>query len=65
MKVEVNLEVCSGHARCQVKGPEIYGTDDVLGKCVILVKDIPPELEHAARLGAKVCPERAIAVIDD
>jgi ferredoxin len=65
MKATVDLNVCTGHARCQVKCPEVYGTDDVLGKCVILLSDIPKELEAGAVLGAKSCPERAIKIIRD
>ena len=65
MKVLVDLEVCSGHARCAAKCPEVYGTDEIFGKCVILLEDIPDELQKGAVLGARSCPERAIKVIDD
>lgn len=62
MKVSVDLELCTGHARCQVKCPEVYGTDDILGKCVILMETVPEELQDKARRGARACPERAITV---
>jgi ferredoxin len=65
MRVEVDLSICSGHARCQARSPEIYSTDDTLGKCIILLPEIPEELKESAIRGARSCPERAIKIIDD
>ena len=64
MKVAVNWKVCSGHAHCQERCPEVFGTDDKWGKCVILVKEVPPGLEEKARLAVKNCPEGALSVSD-
>ena len=65
MKVSVNLDLCVGHARCQDKCPEVYGTDTALGKCQILLPDVPDHLKEGARLGALNCPEGAITVQED
>ena len=62
MKVRVNLNVCSGHAHCEEKCPEVFGTDDTLGKCVILQEVVPPELEEKARNAVRNCPEGALSV---
>lgn len=60
MKVYVNLRVCQGHARCADVCPEVFSTDAVEGKCVILQQEVPPELEERAVLAVKNCPEGAL-----
>ncbi len=65
MKVEVMPDVCQGHARCQARCPEVFGTDEVEGKCVILMPEVPPELEAKARLAVKNCPEGALVISSD
>ena len=64
MRVTVDLDKCVGHARCQEFCPEVYGTDEVLGKCQILVDEVPEELKDRARLGARNCPEAAIRIVE-
>jgi len=62
MKVSVDNNLCSGHARCHANAPEVYDLDDD-GYCNIgQNKEVPPELEAAAVKGANACPERAITV---
>ena len=61
MKVSLDKDKCSGHARCAVFGPDIYTLDDD-GYCSISVVDVPAGLEQQARAGAANCPERAIVI---
>ncbi len=62
MRVVVNLEVCNGHGRCYVLGPDVFASDD-FGHCEILSKEITdPEHVRQAQLGAENCPERAISI---
>jgi ferredoxin len=53
--------MCVGHGRCYSLAPEVFAPDDE-GHCEILVEDLPPELEHQARIGEANCPERAITL---
>ena len=62
MRVDVIHSVCQGHARCQERCPEVFGTDEVEGKCVILMHEVPPSLEASARLAVKNCPEGALVI---
>lgn len=64
MKVFVDRNVCTGHARCMDFCPEVYGSDE-LGYCVIAKAEVPPEHEEAAARGAANCPEGAIRIIED
>jgi ferredoxin len=66
MKVKIDGELCTGHGRCCAVAPQFYRLDDngynaERGKTL----EVPPELQAAARLGAKKCPERAISVLED
>ncbi|MCG3169024.1 MAG: hypothetical protein CALGDGBN_00535 [Pseudomonadales bacterium] len=64
MKVDVVIDLCQGHARCQDRCPEVFGTDEIEGKCVILQPDVPAGLEQKARLAVRNCPEGALIILD-
>lgn len=61
MRVRVDVERCTGHARCAAFAPDVYVLDD-LGYNVTPETDVPPGSEEAARKGALACPERAIEI---
>ena len=66
MKAKIDGELCSGHGRCGALAASVYTLDDngynaERGKTIL----IKPGSEGAARLGAEVCPERAITLIED
>lgn len=63
MRVQVDTERCSGHARCASFAPEVYVLDE-LGYNVTPLVDVPPDQEDAARKGALACPEQAITVLE-
>jgi len=65
VKVKIDENLCSGHGRCWVTAKEFYkldanGYNAERGQLV----PVPKELEAAARLGARKCPERAITIIE-
>jgi ferredoxin len=61
MRVAVDADRCEGHARCWSICPEVFELDDE-GHAVVVVEEVPPELEERARDAATNCPERAITV---
>ena len=61
MRLRLDEEKCTGHGRCYVLGPDVFGEDDA-GHCVLRVVDVPPDLADQARLGEQNCPEGAIAI---
>ena len=63
MKVTRDPDLCSGHGRCYVLAPEVYGSDDE-GYGTVLSEEVPPGLEEQARIGALNCPERAITITE-
>ncbi|WDF74323.1 ferredoxin [Novosphingobium sp. KACC 22771] len=65
MKVHVNLSLCQGHARCEEICPEVFATDTVEGKCLILKDIVPDDLLEKARLVVRNCPEGALRLSRD
>ncbi|HVW42068.1 MAG TPA: ferredoxin [Amycolatopsis sp.] len=62
MKVSVDFDKCSGHARCNAVAPHVFTLDDD-GYCNIgKDKPVPADLENEAREGEAACPERAITI---
>jgi ferredoxin len=64
VRIRVDPEQCTGHALCQLHGPDVYVLDD-LGYNTTGNRVVPPELWEQARKGALACPEGAIAIEDD
>lgn len=66
MKVFVDSERCTGHARCHALAGAFYDIDDE-GYSSLRTQgevEVPPDMEALARLGAEACPERAISLIE-
>ncbi|GAA4009028.1 ferredoxin [Streptomyces sp. NBC_01352] len=61
MKITIDTQLCSGHARCAATAPELFELDDS-GYAVPLDGEVPAGREKEAREGAWACPERAITV---
>jgi ferredoxin len=61
MKIRIDAELCTGHARCNVVAPEVYSLDED-GYNLLRGQEYecPAGLEEAARLGAANCPEHSI-----
>jgi ferredoxin len=64
MKVRVDTQVCAGFGVCLGICPEVFELHDD-GYAVVLVSDVPPELEGAVRQAFNQCPARAISLSDD
>lgn len=62
MRVIANHTLCQGHARCEDLCPEVFATDAVEGKVVIVQEDVPAGLENKVRLAVRNCPEGALRV---
>lgn len=64
MKVRVDPEVCAGFGICVGLCPEVFELHGD-GYAVVLVGEVPPELEDAVRRAASQCPSNAISISDD
>lgn len=61
MKVQVDPQLCQGHARCWDICPEVFTIDDD-GYSSVSEAEIASALETKVREAANNCPERAITV---
>jgi ferredoxin len=61
MKVRVDPEICAGFGICVGVCPEVFALHDD-GYAVVLVDDVPPELQDLVQRAASQCPSRAISV---
>jgi ferredoxin len=59
--VRVDADLCVGHGRCYVLGPDVFGADE-FGHCIVLEEQVDAALESQARMGAENCPEQAITI---
>jgi ferredoxin len=63
MKVHLDAGICAGFGVCLGLCPEVFELHDD-GYAVVLVSEVPPELEDAVRKAASQCPSNAISVSD-
>jgi ferredoxin len=64
MRLVIDEAKCEGHARCVARASELFDVDDE-GQSFLLVDEVSPELESAARSAIDACPERAISTSQD
>jgi len=58
MHVQVDPDLCTGHALCHLHGPDVYALDEFGYNTTS--RDVPTALREQARRGAVACPEGAI-----
>ncbi len=61
MKAFIDLNKCSGHARCYAADQDLFQIDDS-GYALRPEFEVPAGAEDVAREGAAACPERAITL---
>ena len=61
MKATVDADLCAGFAHCWALCPEVFQLTDT-GYAVVIVAEIPPELEDRVRTAAQNCPTSAITL---
>ncbi|HVL00794.1 MAG TPA: ferredoxin [Dongiaceae bacterium] len=64
MKVRVDSELCAGFGVCLGLAPEVFELHDD-GYAIVLVSEVPPELEDAVREAVSQCPANAISLSED
>jgi ferredoxin len=63
VRVRAHPGLCEGWGNCHRFAPAVYPLD-ADGYLDLHLLDVPADLADAARLGAQVCPARAITVIE-
>lgn len=64
MRIEVDLDLCQGHAMCQLEAPAVFRVLPK-GQVTVLAAE-PAEGERAAVLAAvRYCPTQALRLVED
>ena len=63
MKLKIDGGLCTGHGRCYSIAPDVYTPDDDgFSDNRDVEREVLPEHEESARIGARSCPEGAIVL---
>ena len=66
MKVQVDLGRCQGHGHCWgIESPAVFAPLDDDGHARVLVDEVPEDQEDEVLRAERLCPERAITVVED
>jgi ferredoxin len=63
MKLQVDRQLCSGHARCNTVSDELFPLDDDGYSALVKTEDVPSGQENLARQGVGLCPEGALRIL--
>ena len=65
MRVVVDLELCQGHAMCEIEAPEIFRVVDRPGdypRVEVILEDPPEALRDRLEAAVRYCPSRVISI---
>ena len=64
MRVRADLDLCQGHAMCEVEAPEVF-TVPKRGKVTVLTEHPPAGLRADVARAVRYCPTQALRLDDD
>jgi len=64
MHIEINQELCNGHAQCELSAPDIFSLNED-GIAFLLTDDPAAALREDVADAVRRCPESAIALVPD
>ncbi|HVA73654.1 MAG TPA: ferredoxin [Acidimicrobiales bacterium] len=64
MRISIDQSKCTGHGRCYVLAPDLFGADDS-GYGAVTREDVPEELRSQADAAQQNCPEHAVVLEED
>lgn len=63
MRIELDLDLCQGHAMCELEAPDVFEVPHK-GRARLLDPAPPEELRPQAEAAVRYCPTRALKIID-
>ncbi len=57
MRVEVDLDLCQGHAMCELEAPDVFAVPKARAGRDLLDAEIPDELRADVETGSAVLPD--------
>jgi ferredoxin len=62
MRIEVDLDLCQGHAMCELEAPEIFSVPRK-GKVTVLNASPPEQARTAVEAAVRYCPTQALRIL--
>jgi ferredoxin len=63
MRIEADLDLCQGHAMCQLDAPEVFDVPK-RGTVIILDETPPAELRERVENAVRNCPTQALTIVE-
>ncbi|MBM4597628.1 ferredoxin [Rhodococcus hoagii] len=64
MRVEADLDLCQGHAACEMEAPDVF-TVPKRGKVAVLDANPPESLRADVESAVRYCPTQALRIVED
>jgi ferredoxin len=64
MRIEVDLDLCQGHAMCELEAPDVFSVPRK-GTVTVTEPAPPPERRPAVEAAVRYCPTQALRLLDD
>jgi ferredoxin len=64
MRIEVDLDLCQGHAMCEVEAAAVFSVPRN-GKVSVTDLALPESLRDAVEAAVRYCPTQALKLVDD
>lgn len=64
MRVEVDEDLCQGHAMCELEAPDVFSVPK-RGKVDLLLERPPETLRAEVETAVRECPTQALRIIED
>jgi len=63
MRIEADLDLCQGHAMCQLEAPEVFEVPK-RGTVIILDESPPARLRTRVESAVRSCPTQALTIVE-
>ena len=63
MRVEADLDLCQGHAACEMEAPDVF-TVPKRGKVTVLEANPPEPLRADVESAVRYCPTQALRIVE-
>ena len=64
MRIEVDLDLCQGHAMCELEAPGVFSVPRK-GKVTVTDSRPPEAMRAAVEAAVRYCPTQALTLADD
>jgi ferredoxin len=64
MRIEIDLDLCQGHAMCELEAPDVFAVPRK-GKVSVTAPQPPESSRAAVEAAVRYCPTQALKLLDE